>query len=250
MASLIISLNRNWFNGFNVHEVWLFLIRELTSVRAELWHLHPDSVAFTSTTASPATGIDTVVMTAGGRTEHKTTPNSSMCMNMHRGEELLCMDRDEWYHHCDTILKANAATNVSEFVEVLAARVLMMLSTKTMLQNRVLRCNDESSCTSGDHERDDGEDVNHILDFASNAIGSVPVPGHTPPSPAWAAVFCPRYDPHQPPSTDDLDLARIQLTTKVSPQTQSTEHLLSTYHTGKNITQLSIHRFSMIRDIF
>ena len=238
MASLIISLNRNWFNGFNVREVWLFLIRELTNVRAELWHLHhPDSVVST-----PATAIDTVVSTAGGRNVNKSDQNVSLFMNRNREEELLCMDRDEWYQHCDTILKANAATNVSEFVELLAARVFMMLSTKTVLQNeqQLLRNDESSPCTSGDSKIDEGEDVDRIFDFATNAPVPVPVPA-SPSYPAWAAVFCPRYDPHQPPSTNDLDLAKIQMSTTIPRQTQSTEHLLSTYHTGRHAIQLSIH---------
>jgi hypothetical protein len=41
-SNLVISHNRNWFNGFSIHEVWLFLRRELDDIRAELWHMRPD----------------------------------------------------------------------------------------------------------------------------------------------------------------------------------------------------------------
>ena len=235
MVSLIISLNRNWYNGFNVREVWLFLIRELTNVRAELWHLHPDSVVST-----PPTAIDTIFSTSRSKNENKTDVKSSLSMNKNRGEELLlCMNRDEWYLHCDTILKANAATNVCEFVELLSARVLMMQSTKAMLQNK--SCIDESICTSGD----DQIHVDDTLDVAATDSVPVPVPMSST-NPAWATVFCPRYDSRQPPSTEDLNLARIQMSTIFPSQKRSTEHLLSTYHTGGNTKFLPfLHQLSV-----
>ena len=138
-ASLVISLNRNWFNGFNLNEVWLFLVRELTAVRRELWHLR--------------SGSDTA-----------------------DADPSLQMGLGDWYRQCDAILKGNAATNAREFVELLAARVCMMIGTAHAL----------------------GAAAGNVAPAAASVA-------------AWADVLCPRYVPSTPSRPADVLLSRAQL---------------------------------------
>ena len=41
LKNMTVSLNRNWFNGFSVREVWLFLTRDFAAARKELEHIKP-----------------------------------------------------------------------------------------------------------------------------------------------------------------------------------------------------------------
>lgn len=82
-----ISLNRNWFNGFNIYEIWRFLVKELNSIRKEIWPLFD--------------------------------PRSCE-------DKALLMTSQEWHRHCETLLRANSALNVQGFLELISARVAVM----------------------------------------------------------------------------------------------------------------------------
>jgi hypothetical protein len=164
--SLVVSLNRNWYNGFSVHEVWLFIVRELTAVRKELWHMRP--------------GTDVA-----------------------DADPSLHMGLGEWYRQCDAILKANAATNAREVLELLSARVRMMMDAVQSLR------------------------VSQEVAAEGDALAQAPPSA----GPAWAGVFCPRYNPPTPPRPADVALSRAQMRAPV-PHAQPRGHLLSTYHTA------------------
>ena len=112
LSALTVSINRNWFNGFNVMQVWLFLKSELDSVSNELLHLLNPEIDTQS--------LQTTLRT----TRHAATPTSVFS----GASETTFMDRKEWLLHCDCILRANSALGLGDFVELLAARACMMLS--------------------------------------------------------------------------------------------------------------------------
>lgn len=86
-----LSVNQNWFNGFNVYQVWRFLCSELRAIRKELWHLK------------------------SGTDASRDCPE-------------LSMEDNEWVNHCEVLLRANARLNVAEFIELMASRYLDILS--------------------------------------------------------------------------------------------------------------------------
>jgi hypothetical protein len=75
---LTCSVNSNFFNAYNLRQVWNFLKKELLSVRAEILHLRDD-------------------------------------MNRSDGP-------GSWEEHCEVILRANSAMNVTDFLSLLARR--------------------------------------------------------------------------------------------------------------------------------
>ena len=91
--NLTISINHNWFNVFSVFEVFQFLLRDLTGVREEISHLR-------------ATKVD-----------KEDDQNSKICK----------MNDDEWYVHCEVLLKANSSLGLLEFIGLISARVLMYM---------------------------------------------------------------------------------------------------------------------------
>lgn len=111
-SELTVSINRNWLNGFNVMQVWLFLKSELASVHKELLHLLDPK---TDTLPSQPPSLTT---------RHAATPT---CV-LSRTAETTFMERKEWILHCDRLLRANSALGLGDFVELLAARACMMLS--------------------------------------------------------------------------------------------------------------------------
>lgn len=87
---MTISVNHNWFNGFNIYCVWRFLLKELAIVCEAML----DFLDTPSTAANKGLSND------------------------------LLMNRSEWNSHCNMTLKANSALSLSDFVELLASRVL------------------------------------------------------------------------------------------------------------------------------
>ena len=221
IRDLTVSLNRNWFNGFSLYEVWLFLCRELDAVREELWYLKPswrksdifmtslDEISSSYNSASDechqvgdhlqinrddcdkislgATDIDgmnTVTYspdmiscaststiniinknsTYSFESNHNNKPlnnnrtNNSGSMKFGRekdttassvksgkngciGTAMCCgelppMGIVEWHKHSEVLLRANSAINLKEFLELIAARVLMMDTCKNILRER------------------------------------------------------------------------------------------------------------------
>ncbi len=96
--SMVVSVNRNWLNGFSIRQVYRFLEREHKSVQAELIDLYKPPEPATQ----PTKGV------------FNTPPP--------------LMSSEEWHRHCDVILLANAAMNWKSFLRLLTARLLFMAS--------------------------------------------------------------------------------------------------------------------------
>lgn len=91
-----LSINHNWFNAFNLSYIWDFIRRELIATRGEIEHLRDGFVPCL---------------------EH---------LVFHQDQGLFNMADEEaraWEHHCEAMVKANAAMNVSELTAVLVLRV-------------------------------------------------------------------------------------------------------------------------------
>jgi len=95
---LTVSVNRNWFNSFSLARVWRFLRGELLAVRAELVHFR-----------------------------RSVPPVSDMGLGVGRSQSTgTGMGEEEWLRHCETILRCNAALGLSDWLELVSARALMM----------------------------------------------------------------------------------------------------------------------------
>ena len=92
LADVTISVNQNWFNGFNIYQVWRFILRELSAVRHEVWHLKRGTI------------------------ESRDAPE-------------LCMNDGEWVRHCEVLLRANARMGLSDILELCVGRLLSLLFT-------------------------------------------------------------------------------------------------------------------------
>jgi len=92
IADVVLSVNHNWINGFNIYQVWRFLIRELISVREETWHIKQ------------------------GTSASKEAPE-------------LCMTDAEWTRHCEVLLQANARMGLTDMMELCAGRLLCFMCT-------------------------------------------------------------------------------------------------------------------------
>jgi len=114
---LTISINRNWINSFNIYQVWAFLRKELLAVRTEISDFRAarlvDSETPTIMRSIKSPGIDD--------------------LDLHRGNFIglggvgvATMSESEWFSHCETLLRANAALGLFDFVELIASRSIMM----------------------------------------------------------------------------------------------------------------------------
>ena len=101
-----VSLNRNWFNGFNLFNVWTFILKEHQKVCDELRHLFEP-------------------------VEVRETPQESLFQSFGGGEATPLMSAGEWHTHCDIILRANAAFNLRMFLMLITARILLMATTSS-----------------------------------------------------------------------------------------------------------------------
>lgn len=91
-GGLTVSVNTNWFNGFNLKRVFDFLRSELSAVRAALDHLR-----------------------------------DSMCTEEGPGRGALCGERREWERQCELVMRANSALNLTEFSRIVVARAQELL---------------------------------------------------------------------------------------------------------------------------
>lgn len=87
---ITISVNTNWFNGFNLRKVHIFLLSELHAVRAALEHLRED-------------------MSGGGVGD---------------GDE---EDGRQWERQCEVIMRANSALNMTDFAKLVMERARYLL---------------------------------------------------------------------------------------------------------------------------
>ena len=223
IQDLTVSINRNWFNGLSVREVWLFLCRELDAVRQELWYLKPswnDNDICLSTFTNGCSRSDDcrsdeqnenfdciqentneenrITENYNHNNEHRdktvtrevdhcpsilgngtnSTKNiisgNGNITRIKKGEEQYINDESanskvkdhykrkfpmssltscfsgtsvscdelppmgilEWHKHSEVLLRANAAISFKEFIELIAARVLMMDTCKNILLER------------------------------------------------------------------------------------------------------------------
>lgn len=88
-GGLTISVNNNWFNGFNLARVFAFLRSELDAVRSALDHLRDSMSDGTTTTCG-----------RGGR---------------------------EWERQCEVVMRANSALNLTDFARLVVARAWLLL---------------------------------------------------------------------------------------------------------------------------
>ncbi len=125
-ADLVISVNRNWFNGFNICKVFRFIKTEHDKVCAELIDLYPQEEEPTALT------------TKRSHIKQMSVPRIFQNAPPPR------MTSDEWHRHCDVLLLANAAMNWTSFLCLITARILLMASL-TLTPSLSTETTDESS---------------------------------------------------------------------------------------------------------
>ncbi len=103
---LTISINRNWFNSFNLQSVVAFILREWINMQWELKHLLSKS--------------DRVILHAAYDIEQ------SEALYAEEVENAMLMDASSWHAHGEVILLANAAINLRMLMELLATRLAML----------------------------------------------------------------------------------------------------------------------------
>lgn len=192
---LTISLNRNWFNAYSLHEVWNFVLRELNAVRRELSHLRE----FTNrgpVTKSAVSGVGSnALFSSSGRSE--STPLMAVA---------------DWHQQCERILKANASMNVLQLLEMIAGRVLLMETFFIIMSD---------GCQGWD------ADTARLLHRASTVVQRVDSDGTVADLPPVAATFCPHFQ-RKLITSADLRLFVAQLRISI-PHAQTPEFLLSSY---------------------
>ena len=207
LESLTVSLNRNWFNGFSVREVWLFLSRELDAVRKEISHMSPDTnITIVHGTVTNEIECDTV----GKNTNSNESRIKHPALFSDYTPRMGVM---EWNRHAEILLKANAAMGSIEFLELISARVLMMEACKAR-SDRESASLDDQNVGSGGTEHS-GENYSPITTFKS--IESI----------SWSSLFCPRYTADI--SDDDLEVFDLLSAAVVSQLCESDVHRLSSY---------------------
>lgn len=110
-GGLTISVNTNWFNGFNLERIHNFLLSELAAVRDALDHLQTSMSGERGRDENETIGL-------GGR--GRVTARGG------GGEEGVIKGR-EWEWQCELIMRANSALNVTDFARIVMARAQQVL---------------------------------------------------------------------------------------------------------------------------
>ena len=186
LEKLTVSLNRNWFNGFSVREVWLFLSREFAAVRVELQHIKPIMPAWT------LEGVSTSCRDGGSDSDSVRERVGRNMFGSFYSDYIPPMEYTEWHQEVDKIIHANAALNMKEFVELISARVMMMETCRRYVK-------EEDSLPSSSH-------------FESNLDAVHKRPGAQTSRTRdnlleWSALLCPRYE--QCISDEDVNVYRL-----------------------------------------
>ena len=196
LENMTVSLNRNWFNGFCVREVWLFLTREFTAVRKELQHIKPSTPAW-NLESNSSHCVD----------DEKLTKNMSRSLY---SDYTPPMEYAEWHVEVDKLIGANAALNMKEFVELISARVMMMVTCRAFV--------DDSSPST------------------SHCVDSLSVTQTRPCAQAmrerdimlsWSALLCPRYE--QCVTDEDVEVYNLLRTSLLPLEYDAKLNRLSSY---------------------
>ena len=220
LENLTVSLNRNWFNGFSVREVWLFLTREFTAVRAELQHIKPIMPAWTQEGVSISCrdgGSDSVSVSESVRERERERVGREMFGSFY-SDYTPPMEYTEWHKEVDNIIHANAALNMKEFVELISARVMMMETCRRLID-------EEDSLPSSSHSDSNLDAVRtRPCAQASRARDDLL---------QWSALLCPRYK--QCISDEDVTLYRLLCTSLLPFNYDVTQNRLSSYLPANDI---------------
>jgi Cupin-like domain len=216
-----VSLNRNWFNGFSVREVWLFLTREFTAVRAELQHMKPIMPAWTlegvSISCRDGDSVSVSVSERAGRNK----------FGSFYSDYTPPMEFTEWHKEVDNIIHANAALNMKEFVELVSARVIMMETCNRFID-------EEDSLPSSSHS-DSNLDAVHTQPCAQTSRARDDLL-------QWSALLCPRYE--QCISDEDVEVYRLLCTSLLPFNYDVTQNRLSSYLPANDIGNTANMAFS------
>ena len=164
--SLTISINRNWFNAFNLNQISTFVLREWRNVQMEL-------IDF-----APREERSRILQQREGEI---TVNNNDLVGNL---DSRLCMEVGEWHRHCATILRANSAISVEMLLEIICSRVLWMHKVSGFEKNKddpgwnVFCAGTVAGAGTGAgvYTKDDKEDKEEIM--SSSVSMSVPVSVH------------------------------------------------------------------------
>lgn len=198
LENMTVSLNRNWFNGFSVREVWLFLTREFAAARKELEHVKPNKSAFTlenNSNSGPS----------GDGDKRDRNISNSLFSDYTPPMEFL-----EWYLEVDKLIRANAALNMKEFVELISARVMMMENCRIYVENLSL-----TNCHTVD-------DPSHKCTRACAQDSRTQDCLLT-----WSALFCPKYE--QCVTDEDVEVYHLLCTSLLPLEYDVTRYRLSSY---------------------
>jgi len=110
---MVISINRNWINSFNLYSVVSFIRRDWCAVQLELRHFLPRNEWETTFVCS----IDKEKVSDSEKNMSQGDVDANMLMNPH-----------SWYVHCEQILKANCAIDLCMLMEILSARLALLLA--------------------------------------------------------------------------------------------------------------------------
>lgn len=137
---MTISVNTNWFNGFNLARVHSFLLSELHAVREALDHLRQDMSCSCRGGGGDCNGGGDCA--GGGR---------------------------EWERQCEVIMRANSALNITEFARMVVARAQFLLLGDSNGGGDIAPKNCTPS-TVGENKRDDDRWRLVALEQARNVL--------------------------------------------------------------------------------
>ena len=218
LENMTVSLNRNWFNGFSVREVWLYLTREFAAARKELEHIKPHKSAFTleSNSNSNSNCNSNSNSNCNSNSNSNSRPSGdSGKMASNKSNSLYSdytppMEFIEWHLEVDKLIRANAALNIKEFVEIISARVMMMENCRIYVKDLPLtNCHmvDDPSYKCTRPCAQDSRSKDCLL--------------------TWSALFCPRYE--QCVTDEDVEVDHLLCTSLLPLEYDITRYRLSSY---------------------
>lgn len=127
-GGLTISVNTNWFNGFNLARVHAFLLSELSAVRDALEHLREDMNDDRRRCRTVPIGVSSG-RDGSGRGSSGGRGSGGFSSSDRGGSSGGSGGRKrEWERQCEVVMRANSALNVTEFARIVTARAQHLLS--------------------------------------------------------------------------------------------------------------------------